>query len=166
MGFSGLTGTLAIAFFNAAAAIGGILAGLLVDRFHVATVTAICGGGSAVAVLLVWGFAVSEPILYIFAILYGIFAGSFSTTWSGCANALRRRGRIVETGSVLSLMIAGKGIGAVVSGPLSSALIRAAPWRGKAIGAYGSSYGALVVFTGITSFFGAASFGGRLLGLV
>ena len=66
----------------------------------------------------------------------------------------------------MSLLIGGKGIGAVVSGPLSSALIQAPPWRGKAIGAYGSSYGALVLFTGITSVFGAASFGGRLLGLV
>ncbi|KAL9096322.1 MAG: hypothetical protein Q9165_001319 [Trypethelium subeluteriae] len=79
-GFSGLSGTLAISFFNAAAAIGGILAGLLVDRFHVTTVTAICGIGGALAVLLFWGFAVSEPVLYVFAILYGTFAGSFSTT--------------------------------------------------------------------------------------
>ena len=80
MGFSGLTGTLAIAFFNAAGAIGGVLAGLLVDRFHVATVTAMCGIGSAAAVLIFWGLAVSEPIFYIFAVLYGVFAGSFTTT--------------------------------------------------------------------------------------
>ena len=82
VGFSSLTGTLAIALFNAAGAIGGILAGLLIDRFHVTTVTAICGGGSALAVFLFWGFAVSEPMLYIFAILYGTFAGSFTTTVS------------------------------------------------------------------------------------
>ena len=86
-GFSKLSGTLAIALFNATAAIGGILAGLLVDRFHVTTVTAICGIGSAVAVLLFWGFAISEPILYVFAILYGTFAGSFTTTVSSASFA-------------------------------------------------------------------------------
>lgn len=101
-GFSNISGTLSIAFFNATAAIGGILAGLLIDRFHVTTVTVICGIGSAVAVLLFWGFAVSEPVLYIFAILYGTFAGSFSTTVSTAFFPRRPTGSLNRTSSGLA----------------------------------------------------------------
>ncbi|KAI9703956.1 MAG: hypothetical protein M1820_005738 [Bogoriella megaspora] len=107
VGFSTLSGVIGIALFNALGAIGGVIAGILVDKYHVTTVTLMCGIGSAVSVLLFWCFAVSESMLYVFAILYGLFAGSFTSTWSRSAGAIRIGGRNAETSSVLAFLIGG-----------------------------------------------------------
>jgi hypothetical protein len=39
--------------------------------------------GMALGTFLFWGFATHPPVLYIYCIYYGLFAGSYSTTWSG-----------------------------------------------------------------------------------
>lgn len=57
---------------------------------------------------------------------------------------------------VFGLLAAGRGIGNITSGPLSAALIRGEPWKGKMYGAYGSGYGPLVVVTGLTAIIGGA----------
>lgn len=67
---------------------------------------------------------------------------------------------------VFACLAAGRGIGNLVSGPLSEALIDGFPWRGNAGFAYGSGYGTLIVFTGITALFGGSSILGRRVGLV
>ena len=162
-----LTGTGAISAFNAATICGAIGSGALIDYLHVTTVILISALGSSTAVLLFWGLATTTPMLYTFALLFGLFAGGFSATWSGCAEALRRRlnhgdrgvhgnavsaadvvGVNVETGMVIAILGAGKGIGAVVSGPLSERLVRGAGAFVGAGGAYGTEYGGLVTFTG------------------
>jgi hypothetical protein len=52
---------------------------------------------------------------------------------------------------VLAVLAAGRGIGSVLSGPLSQALVGSMPWKGEAFGAYGTGYGPLILFTGITA---------------
>jgi hypothetical protein len=51
-------------------------------------------------------------------------------------------------GSIMGLLSVGRGIGNVVSGPLSEVLMG---WRGSGLFAYGSEYGSLITFTGITA---------------
>lgn len=96
--------------------------------------------GAIVSIFVFWGLADSQPMLYIFALLFGIFGGGFSTTWSGCAGALRRLDSSgnVDTAMVMSLLGAGRGIGAVITGPLSESLLRVDAWKGEAGYAYGS----------------------------
>jgi hypothetical protein len=65
---------------------------------------------------------------------------------------------------LIGLLSAGRGIGAVVSGPLSEALLTLKPWQGDVGLGYGTGYGGLIVFTGITAALGGASFLGRSLG--
>lgn len=67
---------------------------------------------------------------------------------------------------VFACLAAGRGVGNVAPGPLSEALIKGIPWRGGADFAYGSGYGTLIVFTGITALLGGSSILGKKLGWV
>ncbi|KAL2129627.1 hypothetical protein VTI74DRAFT_7508 [Chaetomium olivicolor] len=120
-GWSALSGTIAVSLCSAATAIGATLTGWLVDRYHVTTVLNFCTIGTVIAVFVFWSFAVYQPILYIFALLYGVFAGGFPATWSGCTGAVRQK-YPVENGMIIAMFTAGKGIGCVISGPRSEQL--------------------------------------------
>lgn len=58
---------------------------------------------------------------------------------------------------VLSFLAAGRGVGSVTSGPLSNLLLGPKPWKGEASWAYGTGYGLLIVFTGVTAVLGGVS---------
>lgn len=64
------------------------------------------------------------------------------------------------------MLAAGRGIGAVCSGPLSEALLRDGPWKGEGALGYGTGYGGLIVFTGITALCGGLSFVGKRARLI
>ena len=136
------------------------------DRYHVTTAINVCVVGTVTAVFLFWSFAVYQPVLYTFAILYGIFAGGFAATWSGCTAPVRREYPAVETGMLIAVFSAGKGLGSVISGPLSSALVRSDVWKNQAGYAYGSGYGYLIVFSGITASFGTIGWFGKKCGIL
>ncbi|CAG7994410.1 unnamed protein product [Penicillium olsonii] len=164
-GWSTLSGTVAIALFSAANVVGATLMGWLVDRYHVTFALNICAVGTVMAIFLFWSFAVYKPIFYIFACLYGVFAGGFPATWSGCSDVVRRRYR-VETGMIIALFTAGKGIGSVVSGPVGSSLVASDTWKNQAGFSYGTGYGYLFVFCGVTASFTAIGWVGKKCGLV
>jgi hypothetical protein len=109
-------------------------------------------------------------MLYIFAMLFGCFGGAFSCTWSGCAREMQRssggESGTVDVSMVVALLAAGKGIGAVISGPLSERLLVLDTWKGQAGFAYGSGYGLLLVFTGVSATLGGTAWVGRMLRLV
>ena len=69
-----------------------------------------------------------------------------------------------DVGMLIGLLSAGRGIGAIVSGPLSEALLTLKPCQGDVGLGYGTGYGGLIVFTGITAALGGASILGRSLG--
>lgn len=168
IGLPSFAGPLALARFNIAFAFGAVLIGGLVDRFHVSVAILTCTIGQTISIFIFWGLASSQAMLYIFAILFGCFGGAFSCTWSGCANEMQRHDRNgnVDVNFVAALMAAGKGIGAVISGPLSERLLALDSWEGYAGFAYGSGYGVLVVFTGVSAMLGGTAWVGRALRLV
>jgi len=167
VGFSAVSGTLAISLLNASQIFGSMSIGFLCDRYHVTSAILMCSLGSVVAVFVFWTFAVYQPALYIFAILYGVFAAGWATTWSGCAKTLRENGYPgTETGMIIAIFSCGKGIGAVISGPLSEALVAADHWKSKAPFAFGSGYGALIVCTGVTAACAGAGWYGKQLKLI
>lgn len=70
----------------------------------------------------------------------------------------KEAGRVVGMGVLMGFFSAGRGIGAVVSGPVSEALLRRG--KGRAVGglvaggfemAFGGMYGGVVVFTGVSA---------------
>lgn len=168
LGLPKYAGTLGLSLYSIAYCFGAMLLGHLVDRFHVTTVILVSTIGQMIAIFLFWGLTTGEPMLYAFAILFGAFGGGFSATWSGCATAMRRRepnGGNIDMGLVIALLASGKGIGAVISGPLSERLLEAGgKWHASY--AYGSGYGVLIVFSGISATLGGTAWIGRLLKLV
>jgi predicted MFS family arabinose efflux permease len=148
---------------NGASVIGTISMGTLIDRFHVTTCVLVSTFGSAVCVFLLWGLATNISILYIFAATYGLFAGSFCATWTGVIRDVQiRSGGKADAGLVFAFLAFGRGVGNIVSGPLSVILIGGSSdgtvWKGHAKGGYGSGYGPLIAFTGVSALLGGLSF--------
>ncbi len=176
IGASAFLSALTILLVNVASVFGCIAMGSLTDRLHVTTCLMISTLGTAIGTFMVWGFATSLPVLYLFCVIYGLFAGSYSTTWAGImhhvVSAPSRADEARLTGArstfdpimVLGALSFGRGVGNIVSGPLSEGLVKGLPWQGQAFGAYGSGFGPLVVVTGITAFVGSAPFLWRRIG--
>jgi MFS family permease len=157
-------GTLLLSLVSTSSVISAILTGLLIDRLHVTTVILISTLGATTSILLVWGFSSSLPLLIIFALLYGLFAGGFSCTYTGIIKEIKRENDGADVGILIGLLSAGRGFGAVISGPLSEALLRSGPLVAHGAVAYGGGYGSLIVFTGFTTAVGGVSFLGRRMG--
>jgi MFS family permease len=171
VGLSRTMGTMLVSLFNATSIVGGICMGMLCDRFAVSNILLFSSIGSALSVFLLWGMASSPEsespqtaiaLLTLFSIFYGFFAGGFSSTWSGVIKQIKRDSSTsLETGLVFGLLAGGRGIGNVISGPLSTALIKQGSLSGsQTINAgtgFSTQYGTLILFTGITAVFGAWS---------
>ncbi|KAK8851460.1 major facilitator superfamily domain-containing protein [Apiospora arundinis] len=191
-----------ILLVNVASVVGCVAMGSLTDHLHVTTCIMVSTVGAVFCVFLVWGLASSLAGLYAFCILYGLFAGSYTSAWPGImravmekaaasdnevvvydenscttdtaethethhgSNGTKKKYGPVDTGMVFAWLAAGRGIGNVVSGPLSEGLLDGLPWLGRAASGYGTGYGGLIVFTGVTACFGGASIFWRRAGIL
>ncbi|RDL35425.1 uncharacterized protein BP5553_07356 [Venustampulla echinocandica] len=166
LGLSPSIGSMLVALVNAAGVISTVVMGLLIDHFHVTTVILLSSVGAATSVFLFWGLSDALPVLCMFSILYGFFAGGFVSTNAGVIKVVKQRDERTDVGTLIGCISAGRGVGAVLSGPLSESLLRGNPWSGEAGLGYGSGFGSLIVFTGVTAAMGAVGFLGRRLGWV
>jgi MFS family permease len=162
-GTSPFLSALTVMLVNLSASFGLMIMGTLSDRLTVTTCMFISASGVATSVLLLWGLSSSLPALYVFCVLYGLFAGSWSSTWPGIMRDMTQRSEQEWYGKVDPVMVqghlcVGRGLGNIVSGPLSGALIKGMPWQGQAIGGYGSGFGPLIVYTGVTASFSGLNF--------
>ncbi|TFA98762.1 Monocarboxylate transporter 10 [Trichoderma ghanense] len=159
---------------NSGSVVGPITMGTLIDRLHVTTCILISTVGAVFGVLLLWGLGSNIGILYVFSLVYGVFAGSFTTSWAGIMRHVIKVATAMESDvedrsdsvgtsrydplMVIGFLSVGRGVGNIASGPLSEALVKGMPWQGQAIGGYGSGYGVLIVFTGATALLGCNLF--------
>lgn len=120
---------------------------------HVSHVIAISTFGSTFSIFLFWGTAQEVSRLVVFAMVYGAFAGGYSALWAGMMKEVQKvRGcEKVGMGVLMGVFAAGRGIGAVVSGPLSEVLLKRSV---GGVAGFKSGYGALIVFTGASAFAG------------
>jgi len=95
------------------------------------------------------GFSTALPLLCVFCIFYGFFASGFVSMFAGILKVIKQRDESADVGTLIGLLSARRGIGAVVSGPLSEALLNQRPWQSKASVEYGSGLGVLIIFTGV-----------------
>lgn len=161
VGFSSLTATLSVSVLNFASTVGLILMGALVDRFPLSRVFLISAFGSAISVFLFWGLVVEEFAIYLFALCYGLFAGGFVATWARCATEIQKEQPRAEVAVLICVFAAGKGVGAMISGPLSENLRKLDRWGGGLGGAYATSYGVLIIFAGVSAVLSGIGFFGR-----
>ncbi|KAF4635406.1 hypothetical protein G7Y89_g2692 [Cudoniella acicularis] len=166
LGLSPTIGTMLLALINAAGVVSNVGMGMLVDRVHVTTVILLCSVGAAMSIFLFWGLSSSLPLLCIFSILYGFFAGGFGSTNAGFFKVVKQRDETTDMGTLIAFICAARGIGAIASGPVSEAFLAGQHWQDKAEMGYKSEFGSLIVFTGVTAAVAAVSFVGRRLGWV
>lgn len=166
---------LTLLVLNVGSVIGCVAMGTLIDRLHVTTCLGIATVGTAIGTFFLWGLGSNMASLYVFCFVYGMFAGCYTSSWPGIMSHLMSIGsgtREENSGSrstydplmVVGWLSAGRGIGNVVSGPLSEALLKGMPWQGQAAGGYGSGYGTLIAFTGATAVVGGSTFLFRRIG--
>ncbi|KAI9801917.1 MAG: hypothetical protein M1833_002232 [Piccolia ochrophora] len=125
VGLSTLTGTLLISVLNGTSPCGSIIIGILNDHMHFTTAILISAVGSTVAVLLFRGLSTQVAMLAVFSVVYGFFAGGFCLTWPGVLTEMKHESPALEAELVFGLLAGGRGVGNVVSGPLSVALLDA-----------------------------------------
>ncbi|RYP58646.1 hypothetical protein DL770_010386 [Monosporascus sp. CRB-9-2] len=165
--FSALTLMLA----NISTTIGSVVMGTMTDKVQTTTCIVISAIGASTGTLLVWGLSSSLGVLYAFCVMYGLFAGCWTSIWPGIMRDIAKPGqlegqRYTDPVMIFGLLSAGRGIGNLVSGPLSESLVKGMTWKGEAIGGYGSGYGPLIVYTGVTALFAGSSFIWKRLGLL
>ncbi|KAJ6163458.1 hypothetical protein N7497_003437 [Penicillium chrysogenum] len=149
---------LTVILFNLASVVGCVLMGAIIDKLDVTLCILVSTVGSSIGVFLIWGFSMSLAPLFVFSIVYGLFAGSYTSTWPGIMREVVRKKPSAESSMVFASLAAGRGVGNLVSGPLSEALIDGMPWKGDAGYGYGSGYGSLIAFTGVTGVVGGGSY--------
>jgi len=79
---------------------------------------------------------------------------------------VQKASRDAKMGTLMGLFAAGRGIGAVLSGPISEVLLRRDSLNGTGDGeevkfGYQTKYGVLIVFTGVSALFGLLCFGAK-----
>jgi MFS family permease len=164
LGASNSVSALTLILINIATVFGCVVMGWIVDRWHITTCILISTVGSTLSVFLIWGFSSQLSLLLVFCFMYGLFAGCFTTTYPGVMKAVSQSHRTADSTMVFAVLVAGRGIGNVACGPVSEVLIRAGEVGGTGI--YGSAYGPLVIFTGVSAALGGVSCFGRRLGWI
>ncbi|KAH9868876.1 hypothetical protein J1614_007951 [Plenodomus biglobosus] len=162
IGANSIQSTITLILLNGAGFVGCLCMGMAVDRFHVTSCLLVSGIGSSIGVFLLWGLSTSLAPLYIFCLVYGAFAGCQSSAWSAVVRDTIKKRRGADSGMVWACMSAGKGVGNLCSGPLSEALRHAGNWNAGL--AYGSGYGALIAFTGVTALLSGWGYAARRIG--
>jgi len=162
LGANAIQSTVPIILVNGAAFVGCLCMGAATDKYHVVHCLLVSALGSAIGVFLLWGFATSLAPLYVFCVIYGAFAGCQSSAWSAIVRDTQVKRRGADSGMVWACLSAGKGVGNLCSGPLSEALLHAGNW--SAGFAYGSGYGALIAFTGVTALFSGWGYAAKRIG--
>ena len=159
-----LVSSMLLSALNIASVPGVIVLSTLCDKTHVTNVILISTLGSAISVLLFWGLSTSLPLIAIFAVSYGFFAGGFTSTYAGTVKSLMEVAPRSERGNIIGLLSLGRGIGNVACGPLSELLLNKERIGGEVHRvAYQSGYGGLIVFTGLTAAVGMCGWVAKVL---
>ena len=156
--------TLLLTLFNIPGIVSSSFFGYLSDNKHftlsTTTVTAISAVSSALSAFLFWGLTSkgSMALLVLFSITFGFFAGGYSATWGGVINELEREAaqsnEAIDTGMLYGLLNGARGIGYVSGGLAGVPLLKAGSTISVGGFGYGTSYGPLIIFTGLSTVFG------------
>lgn len=150
LGLPSQQGALSLALMATAQTLGQFAFGWLSDKtIPVSILAGSCCVVAAVATTTLWGLAKSLPVLVIYSIVYGFFAYGFGTMRVAMGQAVsEQQSAVVATYSMFVFL---QGIGSVLVGPISSALMS----NTSNIAEYGfGQYGKMVIFVGGTSLCG------------
>ncbi|RFU79693.1 hypothetical protein TARUN_2561 [Trichoderma arundinaceum] len=155
IGLSSVTGPILLALFSMASVPGSLVHGMLGDKLSATKVILLSSFGSAIPVFLLWGLGHHISTMIAFVILYGFFAGGFSSTWSSMLQEIKRDDRAAETSLVFGLLLGGRGLGYMLGGPISGSLLSIKGSLTEEPLGYATKYGPMILCTGITAIMGA-----------
>jgi MFS family permease len=163
--------SLMLALFNLPGIISCVIFGMLGDGTSIFgfysptpfTVTFISAIGSALSVFLIWGLAPQYGVagLAAFSAIYGFFAGAYSSTWGGALKEIEREAiahnEVLDTGVVYGLFNGGRGLGFLFGGLAGVELLKGGAVQHTKHFGYGTEYGTVIVYTGISAVIGGWS---------
>lgn len=170
IGLSSTTSSIMLTLFNAPGIIASVIIGLLCDGLSVysgrplslSLIILITALGAALPTLFLWGLSAYQEaaMLSMFSIVYGFFAGGYSATWAGMVRDMDREvrdnGEALDTSLVYGLLNGGRGLGYLLGGFAGAELLKAGELHNSRWG-YGSEYGSMILFTGLSAAFGGWS---------
>lgn len=127
------------------------------------TITFLSAIGSALSAFLLWGLAARSGAvgLALFSTIYGFFAGAYSATWGGALKEIEREAvshnEAVDTGVVYGLLNGGRGVGYVVGGLAGVELLKSGAVQHSSNWGYGTQYGFMILYTGVSALIGGWS---------
>lgn len=162
---SEISGTVMLAVFNASGIVASSFFGWLSDNkvfpLSVQVVSSIPPFASAMCTFLFWGLTTegSVALLVLYSITFGFFSSGYSATWGGMLKELERdsseRNEAVDSGMVYGILNGVRGIGYASGGFASIALLKAGTVHSAGHFGYGTTYGPLIIFTGLSSVLGS-----------
>ncbi|KII90805.1 hypothetical protein PLICRDRAFT_39395 [Plicaturopsis crispa FD-325 SS-3] len=148
--------SLTLAILNGVSVFGGLFTGLMSDKFSVWILALFTVLGTSLVTFVLWGvFSHSFAGLLLFSVFYGIFAGGWTSLWTGFVKPLARDDPRLST-TLLGYMMLSRGVGNILSTPISTSLSRFKVWQtsgGYAVG--GGRFENMIIYAG-TCFAGAA----------
>lgn len=143
-GLSSIEGAVLLALMSISQVLGQLSFGYLSDKNLSVNFLLVCSSSmAAMASLAIWGLAYSLTSLIAFALVYGFFGAGYTAMWARMSTSISTDPTAAPM--IFSLFCFGKGLGNVLTGPLSGDLISPL----VVLGSYGlRKYMAVVVFTG------------------
>lgn len=154
IGLGGSKASMLLALMSVSQVAGQFTFGYLSDRKALLNgLLLISASIAATATLSTWGVAQSLPLLIVFALLYGFFGAGYTAMWGRMVTAVSEEPS--QHQAMFCLFNFGKGIGNVMAGPISAALLK---WSANTHAGYGHGmYKTIVVFTGVCLLLSAGS---------
>lgn len=126
-------------------------------RMNIHWVSCLSAMGSGLPIFLLWGMvpstshAAGVALLTLFAVIWGFFAGGYSTIWGGIVKEVSKEaqhdGCFVNTGLLMGLLNGGRGLGYILGGLIGVELLKHGSVT-QSILAYGSTFGSVILFAG------------------
>ncbi|KAJ5304549.1 uncharacterized protein N7443_004209 [Penicillium atrosanguineum] len=156
--------TLMLVLFNAPGIIASSFFGWLSDNKRITlsaqTVSAIPPVCCALATFIFWGLTTQGAIglLLVFSMTFGFFSSGYSATWGGMLKQMEsesaERNEAVDPGMLYGLLNGVRGIGYASGGIAGVGLLNTGTILANQRFAFGTSYGPLILFTGLSSLLG------------
>ena len=120
LGYSTSKGAIVLAVANVAQIFGEISFGRLSDKCSVHMLGTVSAAVASAATFLLWNFATSLAYVIAFAFVFGAFASGFIALWPRMGTMFAEQ----DANMIYSFLSFGRGFGCIVSGPISSSLLR------------------------------------------
>ncbi|KAF9183994.1 hypothetical protein BGZ49_004480 [Haplosporangium sp. Z 27] len=114
------TASLMVGLMNGASAVGRIVMGLISDKIGPINALFISTFAATLTLLLIWTFATTNAVMFVFSILYGLCCGAYlSSTVSVSIEICGLNG----LAAVAGIIYAGMAVGSLIGSPVSGAIL-------------------------------------------